>query len=509
MPNVNANAGGSLSAISYAADGAGTNATPVTGTFGDAVVRMKTAGGGQVVSGSVRFSFAGGSYLDRLGRVLTNLNTATGSAADVGAANYATGEFTITQRPNDAAQGVVVQSGLVQTTNSQVSSITFRTPAAPLRPGTLSIAGTKVSGGAFTGTFGTNGFLVTANAVGVCDFQTGVARLWFRKATGSVQEELDLSSYNIPGVTVIYFDPVYAETLRFNATAYSYLPLDASLLGVNPVRLPSDGRVPTLRPGDLAVVGHTKSASATVSNGQVFNAGRERLSRVRILNSAGVAINTGYTADLEAGTVTFNDVSSYLQPVTIEDRVEDLVQISDVQISGRISFNRRLTHDFPVPGSYVSGALVAGDLFARTSLVFDQATWNGTWNDAVVGSPATGTYNTTLAPIAVTNIGAITERWVIRFTNTTAFEVIGENVGVIATGNTASNLEPINPSTGHPYFTLLASGWGGGWSVGNILRINTVGAMFPVQIVETIQAGPETGTNHDFTLLARGDVDTP
>jgi hypothetical protein len=499
MATVNANAGGSLSAINYAADGVGTNATPVAGTFGNAVLRMKKVGSGQIVAGSVRFTFAGNTYLDRLGRVLTNLNPATGSAADVGAANYATGDLTITQRPNNAAQGVVVQGGLVQTANSQLSSITFRTPAAPLRPGTLSIAGTKVNGGAFTATFDNNGFMVTPNAVGVCNFQTGVARVWFRKATGSAQEALDVSSYSIPGVTTIYFDPVYAETLRFNATAYSYLPLDATLLGVNPVRLPSDGRVPTLRPGDLAVIGHTKSASATVTNGQVWNAGRVRLSRVRILGSTGIAINTGYTADLEAGTVTFTDVSSYSQPITIEDRVEDLVQLRDVQINGRISFNRRLTHDFPVPGSYVSGALVAGDLFARTSLVFDQATWDGTWADALDG----------LAPIQVTNIGAVTERWVIRFTNITAFEVIGEGVGVIATGNTATDLAPVNPSTGFPYFTLLASGWGSGWGIGNILRFNTVGAMFPLQIVETIQAGPETGTNHDFTLLARGDVDTP
>lgn len=509
MATVDANAGGSLSAISYAAGGAGTSATPVTGTFGDAVLRMKKVGGGQVVASSVRFTFAGNSYIDRLGRVLTNLDPATGSAADVGAANYATGDFTITQRANNAAQGVVVQSGLVQTTSSQVSGITFRTPAAPLRPGTLSIAGTKVRGGAFTGSFGTNGFMVTTHAVGVCDFQTGVARVWFRKATGSAEESLDLSAYNIPDVTTIYFDPAYAETLRFNATAYSYLPLDASLLGVNPVRLPSDGRVPTLRPGDLAVFGNTKTSSATVSNGQVFNAGRERLSRVRILDSAGLAINTGYTVDLEAGLVTFTDVASYNQPITIEDRIEDLVQISDVQISGRIGFNRQLTHTYPVPGSYVSGALVAGDLFARTSLVFDQQTWNGQWEDAVDGSPATGTYNTTLAPIAVSNIGALTERWVIRFTNSTSFEVIGEGVGVIATGNTSTDCSPINPSTGFPYFTVPAVGWGSGWSIGNVLRFNTVGAMFPMQIVETIQAGPETGTNHDFTLLIRGDVDTP
>jgi hypothetical protein len=404
---------------------------------------------------------------------------------------------------------VTLQSALVQATSSQTVSLTFRTPVAPLRAGSLGISGTKTGGTAFTGTFNNSGYLITPHAVGVCNYQTGVARVWFRKASGTTAEQLDLTGFGIPGVTTIYFDPAYAETLRFNATGYTYLPLDASILGIDPVRLPSDGRVPVMRPGDLVVFGHTKSASATVSDGQVFNAGRVRLSRVRILGSTGVAINTGYTADLEAGTVTFTDVSSYSQPITIEDRVEDMVTLTDVQISGQIAFNRQLTHAYPAPGSYVSGALVAGDLFARTSLTFDQATWDGSWADSIEGDAATGTFNTTLAPIAVNNIGAITERWIVRFTNTTAFEVIGENVGVIATGNTSTNCAPLNPSTGFPYFTIPAVGWGSGWSTGNILRINTVGAMFPFWIIRTIQAGPETGTHHDFTMLVRGDVDTP
>jgi hypothetical protein len=52
-------------------------------------------------------------------------------------------------------------------------------------------------------------------------------------------------------------EPVAASSLRYSAVAYSYLPLDADLLGIDPVRLPSDGRVPIFRPGGFAVVGHT------------------------------------------------------------------------------------------------------------------------------------------------------------------------------------------------------------------------------------------------------------
>ncbi|MBK7660325.1 MAG: hypothetical protein IPJ28_14890 [Betaproteobacteria bacterium] len=97
----------------------------------------------------------------------------------------------------------------------------------------------------------------------------------------------------------------------------------------------------------------------------------------------------------------------------------------------------------------------------------------------------------------------------VPFTNTTAFNVIGEHVGLIATGSTATDVAPINPATGQPYFTLRATGWGGGWAAGNVLRFNTVGALFPVWVVRTIQQGPETVPNDSFTLLIRGDVDRP
>ena len=227
-----------------------------------------------------------------------------------------------------------------------------------------------------------------------------------------------------------------------------------------------------------------------------------------MLIAQNTVLSSGYTVDLEAGTLTFTDVSGYAQPVTIEHRIEDMAQVSDVQISGRLTFTRQITHDYPV-GSYISSALVAGDLRAYVSRLFDQATWNGTFADALSGSAATATYNDVLAPIAVSNAGAITERWAIQFTNTTAFNVIGEHVGVIATGTTSSETAPINPATGKPYFTIAAIGWGSGWAAGNVLRFNTIGALFPVWVVRTIQQGPETVTNDSFTLLIRGDVDRP
>jgi hypothetical protein len=382
----------------------------------------------------------------------------------------------------------------------------FKTAASPLRSGSLSVLGTMQDGTTFNVTAGTDGRINGTRVKGRVDYEFGFVELYFVNPAGDPALNVNLSHLGIAGLTTIPADLVQLQSLRYNAVAFSYLPLDATLLGIDPVRLPSDGRVPIFRPGGFAVVGHTGTVTATVSNGQTINCGRVRLSRVRVIGNNGVVINTGFTTNLEAGTVTFTNVAGYSQPVTVEHRIEDMGVVRDVQINGDVTFTRPLTHNYPL-GSYVSSALIAGDLFARVNTVFDLATWNGVFSDQP-GSPATGTFNNTTYPIAVTNRGALTERWAVRFTNSTSFEVIGENVGVIATGNTSTDCSPLNPNTNVPYFTIPALGWGAGWSTGNALRFNTIGAMFPVWVVRTVQQGPETVTNDSFTLLIRGDVDT-
>ena len=97
---------------------------------------------------------------------------------------------------------------------------------------------------------------------------------------------------------------------------------------------------------------------------------------MRVIGNNGLVINTGYSADLEAGKVTFTDVSGYSQPVKIEHRIEDMVQVSHVQINGQLAFTRQITHAYPFPGSFISSALVGQTLRPRLSIPFDQATWD-------------------------------------------------------------------------------------------------------------------------------------
>lgn len=471
-----------------------------------------------ILSG-LSFKLSNKEYIAKAnGDLQIDFNSITGVGTKVGEIAPQTGEIALTNWV-----GFFSNSGLVEVRGAATAppngldspfntyAVTFRLATSPIRPSSFSLLGTLKDGTTFNVAANADGVINATRVKGRINYESGVVTVVFVTPDAPAgMLTTDISFLEIPGVSDVYIDLAKNETLRYNAVAYTYLPLDSNLLGINPIRLPSDGRVPIFRAGAVGVIAHTDvTAPVTVINGSTIDAGRVRLSRVRVLGNNGSVITTGYTVDYEAGVVTFTDVSGYSQPVRVEHRIEDAGLVRDAQIDGTLSFTRALTHNFPI-GSYVSSAFMAGDLHARVSLLFDQATWSPqTFSDALVGSAATATYNATNYPIEVMNDGATTQRWALLFTSTTAFNVIGEDLGVIATGTTATDCSPINPATGQPYFIIRKEGWGAGWSAGNLLRMNTVGALASMWVVRTVKQGPSTGEDYTFSLLARGDVDNP
>lgn len=484
-----------------------TNAQQATAVF-EPSLKLVPGRLAAIIPGSVVLSIGSQGLAGDSGLGILRDSTVSGYVQQ-GLINYLTGDVRLTSWLAGSANAIVRLSCATTVGESISSSFSFRTASAPLRPGSLTVTFARRTGGTQNVSADIDGNISGPGVQGKVDYENGVVRVSFGTTVPAAGNETQpwYDAANVESGNIFRPAPIAASTLRYSAVAFSYLPLDADLLGIDPVRLPSDGRVPIFRAGGLAVVGHTGEITGTVANGQTLDCARVRLSRVRVIGFNKAVINTGFTADLELGTVTFTNVAGYSQPVTVQHRIEDMSVVREASISGDVVFTRPLTHNYPL-GSFVSSALIAGDLFARTSVVFDQATWTGVFDDAPIGNSATATYNIAQYPIVVTNRGAIAERWALRFTNTNAFDVIGENVGVIATGNTVTALAPINPATGAPYFTLAPLGWGAGWVAGNVLRINTVGAQFPVWVVRTTQQGPETVTDDKFTLLIRGDVDT-
>lgn len=466
----------------------------------------------QIVPGSARIAFAGKTILDRNGRLVMDLDPATGSATDCGAIDYVTGVCAVAGAAVPGqANSATLQGLLTSLSGHPVDEVTFRTAAAPIRPGSLILQFARPAGGGTeTVTANTDGTIGGTNVFGTVDYETGIVRVRFGDVVPAAGNEGEwwYEPDDVQNGLVYKPIPVLGETIRYAAVAYTYLPLDADILGLNPVRLPSDGRVPIFAPGYVAVLHHTQRTTGTWANGNVVDLGRARIARVRVLEAGGAVVPASrYSADLDAGTLTWLDVSGLVQPLTIEDRIEDMGLVSDAQINGQLTLTRPITHDYPAPGSFVSSALIVGDLAARYTNLFEQATWTGVWSDSRIGGEPTASYNEIQYPIVVTNRGAIQERWALLFTNSTNFNVVGESVGQIATANTATDCAPLNPATGVPYFTLRALGWGAGWSAGNVLRFNTVAANHPVWIARTIQQGPATLDDDGFTLQIRGDID--
>ncbi|WP_339091611.1 hypothetical protein [Variovorax paradoxus] len=466
------------------------------------------------VPGSVNFTMGGKTYFDRAGSLYTDLDPATGAATLAGTYDYATNVAALTTWPAAASTSVVVSSLLTSLDGQPVEYVVFRTPVAPVSPGTLQLLATKLNGGTVNVTADGSGLINGANVHGTFDAATGVGKVRFGDwVTAAGNEGAIWYSADAVGSDGKIWKPVpvFASTIRYNAVAYTTLPVDATLLGLDPVRLPSDGRVPIFRKGELVVIHNTKRLpAAVVSNGQTLDTGRVRLSRVRIVGANGQTIETGYTRNLDAGTVTFSDVSSYAQPVVVEHRIEDLLTVSDVGIDGRLAFAGRVTHDYTAGDTCVSSALPMGDVKARVSLLFDQQTWSGVWSDSLIGNAADPTFNDIDYPITVTNKGAVTERWRIQINaGGTSYNLIGEHVGQIVTGQSlTADCSPLGPS-GVPYMTIRAAGFGSGWAAGQLIRFNTVAATFPFVPIRTVQMGAETVLDDSFEISVLIGVDRP
>ncbi|MFM9881188.1 MAG: hypothetical protein ACKVOO_12360 [Burkholderiaceae bacterium] len=471
----------------------------------------------RVVPGSVRFSWMGQQYDDfegglYLGRTESNPGTLSGSI------DYTSGLATITNWVVAGDPAVVTVSSLwTRSTGYRTSRIYARTLAAPVKPGGFVMSVTDATGAQLILSADLDGELSGPHAIGRIDYESGVLDILF----GDYMLDSTLSAadkaewwYRADDVELngkIFRPwPVLPETLRYNVVSYFYLPLDAAILGLDPVRLPQDGRVPIFRAGRVVVVHHTEAlAPQVVANGQTVDVGRTRLAKLRVLGNDGLPITTGYSADLDDGSVTFSAVAGYSQPVTIEHRIEDESVCTEVQITGEIALLRQLTHTFPVTSTYVSTALLIGTLGADTTEGFSQQVWTQVWSDQRIGNAITAQYNQALFPIDVTNRGAVTERWACIFTSNTSFRVVGEETGEIAQGNINTTTAPENPATGVPYWSIDPLGWGAGWVSGNVLRFNTRGANFPLWVVRTVLQGPAVAPGSDQLRLAiRGDVNT-
>ena len=476
----------------------------------------------QILSGSVRFKLGADTFVDRTGLLYRNVDSATGSGTQSGTIQYGTGIAELESWTPNVDNQLTLQSLTTTTDMLPINHVSFRTPTVPIRPGSLTVVVGKIAGGQLTLTADEAGVIKTDEAHGKINYETGFVDIYFYKKTKKSdhpeivdQDWYDpLLDYTDSGNTVWVNAPIWidATSVRYNAVAYTYIPLDSEILGLSATRLPPDGRVPIFRVGDIGVIASSKKQELLGHvAGQTYDLNDQRISWCELEDSNGVKVPYDmYTVNYDYGKVTLSGdfaLNSLVAPISAAYRYQDMGLINDVQINGQITLTKPVTHNYDADNSIVGSALVVGDMFSRYTAKFVQGTWNNTWANTSSGGTISANYNDALYPIQITNLGAIQERWALVFTDNDNFRIIGEVSGQIAIGNKSNDCAPLNPITNAPYFVIKKEGWGSGWSSGNVLRFNTVAAMFPVWCVRTVKQSEPTTLSDNFQIMYRGDID--
>ena len=440
--------------------------------------------GGAPVFNTWAFEIGGVKIIERNGTLYRNWDYAKGAGEAVGRLTEG-GEITFTAENLDFA-ALKITAGILAKNTERVYAYAGRTEAAPVKPESFTVYAVA------------NGQTVSGRADADGHITGGI--------TGSIHYETGF--YQIAAS-----DGLIAETLRYNAVTQDHIPLDSSIIGIDSVRLPADGRVPVFRKGDMIVIGNRlkQDLGQTFTGGQTVALARQNLDRACLLDAQGRHVSAEkYSIDLAAGKLTFAEplsLAGHTLPLTAVLAWEEENRITAADVSGRLKLQTPLTRDYPQEGTYVSSALVGGDLLVRATEPFAQKTWDGVWAEAVRGDPVLARLNTANYPMALKSNGAVTERWLIRFTGESTYQLYGETLGLVVQGDIVTDLAPPNPATGKPYFTLPSAAFGGGWSAGNCIRFDTYGTPMPVWILRSVQPSAERQTEKDgFTACLRGNT---
>lgn len=469
---------------------------------------------GPAVSGSLRFTFRGRTYVDRAGSLVYDVNPTTNAGTLGGSFDYGANVATITAIGAGNSNTVTVHSMLTRWTDPGVSGVLFRTPGAPLAAGNFTVQATTMAGTNLTATADINGVITGTQVAGTVDWTSGAVSLQFGALVTAAGNESEpwydaaaVVGGNIWKPTMV--DPV---SVLFGCVVHRQIPVNPEIIGIDPVRLPSDGRVLGIRAGNTIIVHETSTLSvASPVAGAEHDLGTTRLSFIEVIDAAGVPVESvWYTLDLDAGTLTWANplnLSAYTLPVTLRWRFEDASICSDVQVTGDISLSTPLTHDFTA-AAQVSACVIYGDMQARVTNLFDQATYAaGVWSDVLIGSAAAGTYNDVTYPIEVDNDSAIDERWALVFTGSGTVNVLGETVGQVLTGASIdTDIAPVNPVSGEPFFVMDKDGFGGGWAAQNLIRFNTVSATRPTWAARVTRPGPASETDDSVRIQVYGNA---
>ena len=209
-----------------------------------------------------------------------------------------------------------------------------------------------------------------------------------------------------------------------------------------------------------------------------------------LLTIDATAGDTQITVQAESGT---NDVFHDACVIYIADaNGDEFISASTVSWSGDVA-------TINLASGLMNNYSAAGPCRVASCITADDITTS--WDIWSLTS-ANGQYDTTANPPLLDNIGTVEQTWTLTFTSSTDFNISGDTVGALGTGNLSTDLEPANPDFSRPYFTLRSAGYSGSFVAGDSIIFQTHPAAMPLWLKEIIPAGAAAGNEETIIAIA-------
>lgn len=478
-------------------------------------LQLKTTG--VITQGSLRFDWGNKSYFDKDGLLYCDLDHKTGNATPAGVINYQTGLVIISQLPAYTTGKVQVLSLRSAHKDTGIAHAYFVSAQNLIMPASLTVQAVTLDGQTITGRADVSGNIV-GDITGFVDVHSGLVSVKFGRWVDYDIKYIHQKWYHADLVkdNKIYLPtPIIAKSLRYSAVAHQYIPIANHVLKIDTVRLPTDGRVPIFRAGDMILISNTieQELGSSFKGSQVINLIRQDLDRLCLQDNNGKAVlATLWDYDLKAGTITFAqdvNLSGYAMPLIAKLTHEERNRVISTDIDGTLGLQFATKRDYPIKDTYVSSVLIGDNLKVRATVPFTQRAWTNVWQDKPIGESLLNRLNVKDYPIRLTDDGTISERWLIKFVSSNQFELYGEAVGFVLKTDTLSDLAPINPATNKPYFTIPRQAFGSDtpWASQDVIRFDTFGTLMPFWVIQAVQPTATAIDEKDgFSLCVFGDT---
>lgn len=151
-----------------------------------------------------------------------------------------------------------------------------------------------------------------------------------------------------------------------------------------------------------------------------------------------------------------------------------------------------VSYNFSMGVTKVASVLSLGDLKPSAGAV-------------AVTAAGDGDYDDTASPLVLNNKGAVAQNWVLTFTSATAFNVEGDSLGIVGSGNVSGGASPNNPLSSTPYFELSSAGFSGTFEAGDTIEFSTTPAAAAIWFRRYVPPGAAAISSNIVTYVVDGE----